>query len=339
MRSIINNVSIAGISASVPDNRMFIKDHCKDTNVKIDNNINRTSNMLGVKSNYITSKNQTTSDLCYFSAKKLLSEINWDLSTIDILIFISQTPDYLMPSTSCLLQEKLKLKKTTAVFDVNLGCSGYVYGLWICSSILQNSGAKRAILLVGDTISKTVGKNDISNKILFGDAGTATALEYSKKKEPIYFQLGTDGSGGKDLYIPNSGFKKTDDQESLIMNGSKVFSFVFKEIPKSINELLSWSNFKVKDINYFVFHQANKFMLKKVFEKLNIPNEKTLIKMEEFGNTSSATIPLTIVAENKKIIKNKKKRFLLSGFGAGLSWASACLELNETKILNLIKIK
>ena len=339
MRDIINNVSVAGISASVPNNRISYKEHCKKINLKIDNNIVRTTKMLGVKSNYITSENETTSDLCYFAAKKLLNEIKWDSSTIDILIFVSQTPDYLMPSTSCLLQEKLKLKKTTAVFDINLGCSGYVYGLWICSSILKNSGAKRALLLVGDTISKTIGKKDISNKILFGDAGSTTALEYSKKKNPIFFQLGTDGSGGKDLYIPNSGFKRSTNQESLIMNGSNVFSFVFREIPKSINELLNWSKLKIDDINYFVFHQANKFMLKKVFDKLNIPHEKTLIKMEEFGNTSSATIPLTIVAENKKILKKKNKRFLLSGFGAGLSWASVCLELKETKILNLIKIK
>jgi len=339
MQTIVNNVNITGLSAAIPDNKISIKNHCKQMNLKLDNNIIRASNMLGVKSNYISSKNQTTADLCYVAANKLLNEINWDTSSVDILIFVSQTPDYLMPSTSCILQDKLKLKKTTAVFDINLGCSGYVYGLWVCSSILENSNAKRALLLVGDTISKTVGNRDISNKILFGDAGTATALEYTKKKNPIFFSLGTDGSGEKDLYIPNSGFRQNIKNKFLIMNGSNVFSFVFKEIPKSIKELLIWSKFKIKDIDYFVFHQANRFMLKKVFDKIEIPYEKTLIKMEQFGNTSSATIPLTIVAENKKILMRKKNRFLLSGFGAGFSWASACLELNQIKILDLIKIK
>ena len=187
MQTIVNNVNITGLSAAIPDNKISIKNHCKQMNLKLDNNIIRASNMLGVKSNYISSKNQTTADLCYVAANKLLNEINWDTSSVDILIFVSQTPDYLMPSTSCILQDKLKLKKTTAVFDINLGCSGYVYGLWVCSSILENSNAKRALLLVGDTISKTVGNRDISNKILFGDAGTATALEYTKKKTQFFF--------------------------------------------------------------------------------------------------------------------------------------------------------
>ena len=241
MKRIVNNVSIVGMSASVPNNHLSIEDHCQKNNIKINNNILRTSDMLGVKSYYISFKNQTTSDLCYSAAKKLLNEIKWEPSSVDILIFVSQTPDYLMPSTSCLLQEKLKLKKTTAVFDINLGCSGYVYGLWICSTILETSGAKRALLLVGDTISKTVNKNDISNQILFGDAGSATALEFVKKNKQTYFLLGTDGSGGKDLHIPNSGFRKTADNNSLIIHQTRLFQLV-----------LGVKNLKSKTSNNFI---------------------------------------------------------------------------------------
>lgn len=310
----INNINILGMATAVP------KNISTNTNSKF-------IAITGVNSKRITPENICTSDLCFEAAQQLISDLNVDKQEIEILVFVSQTPDYKLPVTSTILQHKLNLPQSCFCIDIPLGCSGYIYGLSVISSLINSGKIKKGLLLVGDTISKEIDQNDQSTEPLFGDAGTATLLEYNEDSNPILFGLGSDGSGYESIIIHGGNCRSKLSSDRLVLNGMDVFNFGINKIPRIINEFLANFNLNKDSIDLFVFHQANKFMNDKIYKKLSIPENKTLSSLYEFGNTSSATIPLTITTQKTNIKKDTKLMFC--GFGVGLSWGSAYIHLSK----------
>ena len=344
-----NNVKIVGISACVPKNISYnsdlLNEYPKEEVDKIINNI-------GIKEKRFVDSDVTASDLCFKAAENLLDEMNIDRSSIDMLIFLSQLPDYRIPATSPNLQDRLGLSKNTACLDISLACSGYVYALSTAFAYASQNGINKVLLLVGETFSKIVSKKDRVNAPLYGDAGTATLIEKSINSES-HFSLYSDGSGFKSIIIEAGGSRcpsnptntipveredgnyRSDSQ--IYMDGLEVFNFTLKVVPKSINDILTYSNKDANDIDYFLFHQANKFMIDFFVKKLKINSEKVPISLDTFGNVSSPTIPLTIVSRLNKALNGQKSQILMSGFGAGLSWGAVVLNLNDCHITNLIE--
>jgi len=337
METEIKNIKVAAISTTVQNKIRKAKDLFKKSKDK--NKFKASAETLGVEQSYFTEDKITTVDLCYASSLEVMQKLKWNKNDVQILVFVTQTPDYLMPSCSNILQKKLKLNNSCVCYDINLGCSGYVYGLWnICSVMEHNSNLKKGILAVGDTISKTILKNDEINKLLFGDSGSATAIQ-KKQNQSINFILGSDGRGSDKLMIKQSGFRGKKGKPYFFMNGIEVFHFAILNVPNLIKRLLIFSKKKMKNIKYYIFHQANKFMIDKISENLKIEKEKMLYSIREFGNTSSASIPTTICANYEKF-KSKKNnnQAILAGFGAGYSYAAAHLDLSKTKIFKINKI-
>lgn len=347
----LKNVRIAGIAACVPKDN--ISNFNSDPYISKDDLFKIATN-TGVENRRVANESICTSDLCFTAAEKLILDLGWDKSQIELLVFVSQTPDYLLPMTSCILQEKLGLSKSCIAFDTTLGCSGYVYGLSIISSMLSSTNGKKALLLVGDTISKITSPKDRSTLPLFGDAGTATALCFDKLANPIHFHLATDGSGSNTIIVKEGGqrnnvksisnnktlddFDTLKNDKYLYLNGMDVFNFGITEAPKSIKELLTFANKEERLIDFFVFHQANKLMNETIRKKLKINPSKVPYSLREFGNTSSATIPITIVSQLRNEVITQNKLFILCGFGVGLSWGSVLINFDHIVCPKLIEI-
>jgi len=339
------NTRIVGVSSAVPKEFRLIDD---DTELFGEEAI-KIGNTIGVRKRHISNGSQCASDLCLAAGKKLLMAIDWDPLSIDVLICVTQTPDYFLPATSCILQHSLGLAKSCAAFDVNLGCSGYVYALWLSSSLIASGSANRVLILTGDTLSKLVSPYDRVTCFLFGDAGTATALEKTDSADKSWFELGSDGGGSKNLIVSAGGFRiphtiktvrrKGDvdgnvrGQRDLFMNGSEVFSFVLREVPPLFNSILRASGWTVDQVDTFIIHQANLFILQYLAKRLKIPTEKIPLTLDKFGNTSNASIPLTITNHylGKKIESNLK--IVLLGFGVGYSWGAAAITLGKNIII------
>ena len=326
----IKDVSIAAISATVPSDKvcnLSLSEQFGEAEVK------KLIKSIGVETRHVASETQTTSDLCYESALRVIESLHWEPESIEALIFVSQTPDYQLPATACVLQSKLGLSSNTIAYDVNLGCSGYAYGLFLASTLI-NSGINRVLLLVGDTISKIVKPNDRSTELLFGDAGTATALHRQSGKG-LSFTLGTDGSGfehiiAKDKKI-NDVSEKGMSSAFLEMDGGEVFKFTLESVPKMINEFLLDLKLNSEDIDACIYHQANRFMLKHLSKKSKFTPEQVPLSIVDYGNTSSASIPLTLCSQTL----NKKNKVLMAGFGVGLSWGAVYADLSDTLLLDV----
>jgi 3-oxoacyl-[acyl-carrier-protein] synthase-3 len=332
----IADVRIAGVASAVPSARRLISDEAARFG---EEEVARISESCGVRAAHFAECGACASDLCYSAADRLLNDLGWDRSSVEGLIFVSQTPDYVLPGTSCSLQHRLGLPSTCAAIDSNLGCSGYVYGLWL-ASLMTAGGVDRVLLLAGDTITRVTAPEDRSVALLFGDAGTATAIEKAPGAPPIYFELGTDGGGLEHLYIPAGGFRnprtaqngaraRQDDgnirsDQDLYMNGSEIFLFTLARVPPLIRAVLRQSSWSGEDVDAFVFHQANQFILRHLGKRMKIPNDKIVLGLEEFGNTSSASIPLAISSRMRDQLQ-KEQRLVLAGFGTGYSWAAAAL--------------
>lgn len=344
-----SNVKIIGISACVPQkvssNLDLLVDYPIEEAEKIINNI-------GIKEKRHVDNDTTSSDLCYKAADKLLTEMNIDRSSIDVLIFLSQYPDYRIPATAPILQDRLGLPNSTASFDISLACSGYVYALSNAFSYASQIGVNRVLLLVGETFSKLVSKDDKVNAPLYGDAGTATLIEKQLNSDST-FTLFSDGSGYESIIIKAGGARNPVNSNNIIpenkengnvradtqvyMDGLEVFNFTLKVVPSSVKEILGLTGCDKDDIDFFLFHQANKFMIEFFVKKLKLDFLKVPISLDTFGNVSSPTIPLTIVSRLKSDLHMKNKKLLLSGFGAGLSWGAAVLNLENCHICDLIE--
>lgn len=343
-----NHVGIRAMSACVP--KKVVSN--RDLGYLIpEEEIEKIISNIGIEERRIAADDVCASDLCYKAADKLLIDNNIDKSSIDALIFVSQTSDYHQPATSPLLQHKLGLSTSCLCFDVNLACSGYVYGLSIAYSFATQHGVDNVLLLVGETMSKTVSQQDKVSAPLFGDAGTATLISKGDFPEAV-FSLNSDGRGSDVIKMQYGGYRNPSCPEGFIphedkdgnirtgeqffMDGMDVFNFGMRVEPKDIKALMKESNICVDDLDLLVFHQANKFMTDFFAKRLKIPAEKTPYSLEKFGNTSSASIPLTVVSELKNAYPNRQK-VIVSGFGAGLSWASALVDLSQCEISSLIE--
>jgi 3-oxoacyl-[acyl-carrier-protein] synthase-3 len=316
--------------------------------------IDKIVNAIGIYEKRYADNDVCASDLCYKAAEKLLMDNNIDKNEIDALIFVSQTPDYRQPATAMSLQNRLGLSKKTLCFDVNLACSGYVYGLSIAFAYASCEGINKMLLLVGETMSKTISMRDKVTAPLFGDAGTATLISKKAGTGESLFSLNSDGSGSDILRIPYGGYRNpssieglqeyTDEDgntrtgEQLTMQGMEVFNFGLREVPTDIRAVLREANKTMGDIDALVFHQANKFMTDFFAKNLKIGLDKIPYSLSRFGNTSSASIPLTIVSEMyDKNTFSARRHVIISGFGAGLSWGTALLNLDTTAISELIE--
>lgn len=345
------HISLRGISACVP----------KKTNRNIDNTIFNKNDIeafvknVGVEEFRSCDVSICTSDLCVAAAEKLINDLNLDRNEIGIVVFVSQTPDYhFLPNTACIIQHRLNLNNETLAFDVPLGCSGYTYGLSIISSYLSTGQIKKGLLLVGDTASKTTNPQDKSCAMLFGDAGAATLLEYDESSDGIYFHMSTDGAGYKAIIIPDGGFRNKFSESSLVeernadglvrcavnihLDGFDVFSFGITEAPKTCKKLMEHINVLNDDIDFALFHQANKMMNEKIRKKLFLSEKQVPYSLKNFGNTSSASIPLTMVTEIRDQLQKNKCNLLMCGFGVGLSWGTAYTTSKNIVVPELIEI-
>jgi len=339
----IRNIQIKGISACVPAN---IQDNRHLDLFETEQEAVKFIQTTGIASRRTVGDEQIcTSDLCLKAAEKLIDDLKWERKEIDCLIFVTQTPDYILPATSCIIQSKLGLSTECFAIDISLGCSGWIYGLATMGALLSSGNFKKGLLLVGDTVSVTKSNLDKSTYPLFGDAGTATAIEFKDGAEGIKVHTATDGAGHGAIIIRDGGFRNFFNEHSLIMekkpdgavrnnlqsylNGQDVFIFGISKAPKSILGLMEKFQIPKESINYLLLHQANFMMNEKIRKKVGVDEKNVPYSLNEFGNTSSASIPLTIVARLNDEMNNSKKSIMACGFGVGLSWGSAYFETDH----------
>jgi 3-oxoacyl-[acyl-carrier-protein] synthase-3 len=295
-----------------------------------------------------------SSDLCFAAAEKLITDLAIDREEIDLLVFVSQTPDYRMPATSVILQNRLGLQHSTIAFDLNLGCSGFIYGMSVIYSMMERSNLRKALLLDGETRSRIYSPKDRKTAFIFGDAGVAALIERKEHFGKSYFSMNSDGSKEDLIKMNAGGYRNPTTVETLqekvvdeygnirseehgYMNGGDVFNFVIREIPADIKKIFAYAEKQTSEIDYFVFHQANDFINSYLAKKLKLDNEKVPATIAKFGNTSSVSIPLTIVSELQGKLTGEKQLFL-SGFGVGMTWASAIINTNDCHLSELVEI-
>jgi 3-oxoacyl-[acyl-carrier-protein] synthase-3 len=257
----------------------------------------------------------------------MVEEHKVDLSTIDYLILCTQSPDYKLPTSACIVQNQLGIPKTCAAIDINQGCSGYIYGLSLADALVSSGSFNNVLLITSETYSKMIHPTDKGNISLFGDAATATLISKDGEYEIGKFNLGTDGEGWKNLVVKNGGSKTPNSGDDnnldnfLFMDGSQIFDFTSKNIPPLVADNLSKNNLSLQDVDLFVFHQANTFMLSFLRKRIGIDAEKFLLNMEDFGNTVSSSIPLAF----KDSFYSDYKKVMLVGFGVGYSWGAVTI--------------
>lgn len=305
--------------------------------------IDKISSKTGISSRHISASDEFSSDMAVKAAEKLFKDHQLNRDSIDFLLYCTQSPDYFLPTTACIIQDKLGLKTSVGALDFNLGCSGFVYGLSLAKGLIAGGMAKNVLLITSETYSKFIHPEDKSNKTIFGDAAAATLISVIDGIFEIGdFIFGTDGSGAENLIVKNGGmrnriqenedvkdeFGNIRNDNNLYMNGTEIFNFTSESIPKLTDAILQKTNLKLENIDLFIFHQANKYMLNHLRKKIGIDQEKFFIAMEHCGNTVSSTIPIAIYEALQQDKFSGKKNIILEGFGVGYSWA-AC---------NLIKI-
>lgn len=349
MITTIPHIKIRGIANCVP--KTIIRN--SDYTLLNDQEKKLLIKTTGIEERRVAEDGTCASDLCYAAAEKLIEELSWEKESLGAIIYVSQSQDYYLPSTSILLQERLKLSKQVLAFDVTLGCSGYVYGLQILGALMQNGMIKRGLLLAGDVSTNSVNYKDKSAYPIFGDSGSATALEYQTGAAPMYFTTQSDGSGAEAIIIKGGGTRQKYHKDSLkeveiepgitrhelnlILNGLEIFNFSVKEVPADIRTLIEYTGVDKDDIDYFLFHQANKIINETIRKKLKIEDHKVPYSLNKYGNTSSGSIPLTAQTALKEELKSPKK-LLFSGFGVGLSWSSAIVQTDNIIIPELIEL-
>lgn len=346
-----SNIGISALAACVPSR---VIDNYKYTEFFPEEDVKKVVDKIGVRERRFVDEKTCASDLCFAAAEKLFADNNINREEIDLVVFISQTPDYRMPATSILLQDRLGLSKSTIAFDVNLGCSGFIYGLSIVYSFMAQSGLRKALLLDGETRSKVYSPKDRTSAFIFGDAGVAALIERDERFGDSHFSLNSDGSRGELIMIPGGGYRNMSSAETIkekvvdeygnirtdehgYMKGGDVFNFVIVEIPKDIKRLFAEANENISDMDYYIFHQANDFINSYIAKKMKLDKEKIPSTISKFGNTSSVSVPLTIASELKGKLDGKH-RLMLSAFGVGMAWATAIIPFVDCKISDLVEL-
>ena len=303
--------------------------------------------MTGVLTRHRAEEDVTTADLCQAAANRLLEKLGWEPESVDGLIFVTQSPDYRLPATACAVHGRMNLRTGAVAFDVNLGCSGYPYGLWLAMMGIQTGAMRRVLLAVGDTSGKTIDESDRATAMLFGDAGTVTAIEISEDgNSTADFILGSDGKGAENLIVPNGAFRvhKAEGRlegrnlDKLYMDGGEIFTFTLKSVPPLINETVENAGVPREEYDAFLLHQANTFMINHIAKKAKLPKEKVPINMDRYGNTSSATIPLLMTTDLAEQLATRKMRLGMFGFCVGYSWASASLDVGPLRCVETITL-
>lgn len=309
---------------------------------------------VGVYERRFADENTCSSDLCFAAAEKLIADNGVDRSEIDLLVFISQTPDYRMPATSIILQHRLGLSNSCIAFDINLGCSAFLYGLSVVYGMMSNGNIRKALILDGETRSKVYSPKDRRSAFIFGDGGIAALIEKDNKFGVSYFSLNSDGSRSDLIMIKGGGYRNMSSVETLkekvvdeygnirsdeqgYMNGADVFNFVIREIPRDIKKTLEYSNCTTEQLDYIVFHQANNFINAYIAKKMKLDTSKIPSTIAKYGNTSSVSVPLTIVSELKDKL-NGNRKLLLSAFGVGMTWATGIIPFADCQISEIVEV-
>ena len=346
-----NGVGIAGISGCVPHQVVKTLEYTQYFSAE---DVAKLAEKTGIYERRFAASDVCSSDLCFAAANRLFEEMNVRREEIDVLLFISQTADYRMPATSIILQNRLGLPKSTIAFDINLGCSAFLYGLSVAYALLSQPNVRKVLLLDGETRSKVYSPKDRKTAFLFGDGGIAAIIERGEKYGESYFSLNSDGSKESTIKINGGGYRHPSSTETLrervvdeygnirseeqgYMDGETVFNFVAKEVPRDIKGLCAYTGRDLQSFDYYVFHQANNFMNQFLAKKLKIDTGKMPSTISKYGNTSSVSVPLTIVSELQG--KNRSRlSLLLSAFGVGLSWGTAFVDLVDCVLCDIVEL-
>lgn len=304
-------------------------------------NVEKIAEKVGVTKRHVAGIDETSTDLAITAAKKLFANGIVKKKDIDFILFCTQSPDYKLPSSACIIQDQLELSTNCGAFDFNLGCSGYEYGLAVAKGLIVGNVAKNVLLLTGETYSKYLHPRDKGNITIFGDAASATVISSEGFAGIGEFCLGSDGAGASHLIVKNGGARFPEKSENLefddngnpfssdylFMNGQEIFVFSLTKVPKMVKTVLEKNSIQMEDVNLFIFHQANKYMLEHLRKKMKIEKERFIYDLEEYGNTVSSTIPIALC--NAKKHSQLKGNILLAGFGVGLSWGGTLLKITE----------
>jgi 3-oxoacyl-[acyl-carrier-protein] synthase-3 len=351
----IENIRIDALAAATPANRV--------SNFDLDILPEKERALLvkttGIEYRRVAPAGMTASDLCYAAADEMFFDLenhgtNVYRDEIQALIFVSQTPDHLIPGSASALSHQLCLSPAAMALDINQGCAGYVYGLATLAALMSAGKLKSGLLLVGDTITNLLSPEDKSTRPIFSDAGSATYLTLDETAPPMYFNLQSDGNGHKSIIVPEGGSRKPFTKAGkemtefapgvrrsarhMAMEGLDIFHFASREVGPNVSQLLDFAETKADAVDHFVFHQANRLLNETIRKKLRIPAEKVPYSLQNYGNTSCATIPVTLVDQLSDSLQNQQQKIVLSGFGVGLSWASALIEVGNISCPKMIDL-
>ncbi len=348
-QAVLGNIRFAGLTSCVPKNVVSNLDCAPDKLLERE----RLVRNIGIQTRRVCATGQVFSDLALVAAEELIKGLGWKKDEIDALLVVTQSPDYPIPATAIIMQDRLGLPRSTLAFDVNLGCSGYPYGLFVLGSMMSAGRIRKGIALIGDRSSNPTSL-DNGLLSLFSDAATATALVFDETAPKMYFDFGSDGSGYKAIIIP-AGAQRVPMQPhhlerlpgedgivrkgtDVILDGPAILNFSIREVPPAVTALVKSTPYSFDDIDYFVFHQANRMINETIRKKLGLPEAKVPSSLRDFGNTSSASVPMTITVRMREALASGPKRLLMSGFGVGLSWASCVVELDRPYLPELIEL-
>lgn len=342
MKTNFFDIAINGIATALPKNKLELASLGK---LFGDNEVKRIMASTGIQSVRVA-EDVNTSDLCEAAARNLFAQCNVAVDSIDAIVFVSQTPDAIMPATSAMLQHRLGISINAMAFDISYGCSGYIYGLYQAALLILAGGCQRVLLCAGDVITPLLHPNDRQVRMVFGDAGSATLIE--KGSDHFSFVLKTDGSGAKHLttaklkshkHVVNAGINNDMHAGYLYMNGAEIMEFALREVPPCINELLDMKGWQVNEVGAFVLHQANQFMLNYLRKKMQLDKQAVPIAVENTGNTGPASIPLALsLTKDRLKEEGRLNKVVMCGFGVGLSWGATGVDLSNTKIMAPVEI-
>jgi len=346
------NKVISGILTVLPDNEVLFEDEMSNYNFSEQKSL-KLKAAMGFNKKRVVKNGETSSDLCTYGLEYLVDSSLLEVSEIDALIFVSQTPDYIMPPTSNIIHGKLGLKRDVLCLDINQGCAGYIIGLIQAFMLLDQKSINKVVLLNADVLSPKVSKRDRNSNPLIGDGASVTIIEKTELENNIHCSVKMDGLGAFALNIPAGGAKLPNSNETalleedyagnfrskdhLVMKGDEVFNFVQTEVPELIEEVIKVSGYNKDEIDYFMFHQPNKFMLNKLADKLEVPREKMPSNVvENFGNASGVSIPTVITFNISDKLLSQSNLLCLSGFGVGLTWAAIIMKFENLKFSKII---
>jgi len=339
-------VVMQGIVASVPDHEVSVRELGAALPAA---ELDKIVSTVGLGQVFRVKAGQTAADLCRAAAEQLLQDLEWAPESVDGLIFVTQTPDHFLPANACILHARLGLSPSALAFDINMGCSGYVQALLVATQLVTSGTCRRLLLLAGDTISPLLDPSDQSVALLFGDAGSATALEARADANALAFVSGTDGRGWERLRVPGGGFRHpnfglgvapaSSSPRWLSMDGLAVYEFTLRRVPSLIRDVLHLQDWNADEVDAFLLHQANGFMLEALRKKLHIPTERWPVNIARYGNTSMVTIPLLLADDLSVMLRSSEQNLVLAGFGVGFSWAAMAGRLGPLRTARVIRVQ